>query len=118
MARATPHIPSQTTGNQLLDVAVDMMRQGLHDQAHKRLSTLQKQFPANPRIPALMGDALQKLERIPEAIDTYRQAIEAGLDSSELRLNLARCLNKNARVSNEQARADTEMAREALELAQ
>ncbi|NYT25481.1 sulfotransferase [Alcaligenaceae bacterium] len=118
MARATPPIPSQTTGNQLLDLAVDMMRQGLHEQAHKRLGALQKQFPANPRIPALMGDTLKNLERLPEAIDAYRQALQAGLDSSELLLNLAGCLSKQARVSNEQARADTEMAREALALAQ
>lgn len=117
MARATPPTPLQTTGNQLLDVAVDMMRQGMHEQAHKRLATLQKQFPANPRIPTLMGDALRKLERIPEAIDAYRQALQAGPESSELLLNLASCLNKSARVSSEQARADTALAQEALELA-
>lgn len=117
MARATPPIPSQTSGNQSLDAAIEMMRQGLHDQALKRLSTLRRQFPANSRIPALMGDALKKLERIPDAIDAYRQAMHAGLDSSELSLNLAGCLNEQARVSNEQARTDTDLAREALALA-
>ncbi len=118
MARATPPIPPQTAGNQLLEVAVDMMRQGLHEPAYKRLCTLQKQFPANPRISALMGDALRKLERLPEAIDVYRQALHAGLESSDLLLNLASSLNKDAQVSNARAHADTDMAHEALELAQ
>src|SRR5690606_6723131 len=112
MARATPYIPSQTTGNQLLEPAVDMMRQGPHEQALKRLTTLQKQFPAKPRISALMGEAMKSLERMPEAVEAYRRALQGGLESNELLLNLAGSLNKQARVSNEQARADTDMARE------
>ena len=73
----------------LIEPVQEMLKRGQYQQAASRLAALRRQLPANAQIMALQGDAFRGLERHQDAVDAYRLAQNAGLQSRQLTRNLA-----------------------------
>ncbi|WP_269900001.1 sulfotransferase [Paenalcaligenes faecalis] len=75
-----------------LQIAIDLLKTNQLVEAANKLKEVRRQYPTNAQAMALHGDALRRLERMPEAIDAYQAAYKAGIIEPRLHLNLASCL--------------------------
>jgi tetratricopeptide (TPR) repeat protein len=83
-----------TPSGKALKAITDLLNRGDAAQAEQRLRELRKRHPRDPQLMALLANALQKQEQLEEATALFHQAQQAGLNSANLRVDFAQCLNK------------------------
>lgn len=80
--------------DQSVKAVMKLLQNTQFDAARNQLLALRAKHPENAQVMALEGYTLHKLDRIPEAIEAYECAREAGWQTVELLVDLARCFNK------------------------
>lgn len=95
MARSAQK-PSLTVApiDQSVKAVMKLLQNKQYDAARNQILALRAKHPENAQIMALEGYTLHRLDRVPEAIEAYECAREAGWQTTELLVDLARCFNK------------------------
>lgn len=107
-----PAAPSaaDTPAEEQLDFGVDMARRGLWKEALFRFQQADRLDPDNPRILNNIAVAYEALGLFDEALDAYREALEAGPADRDLKTNYSRFVEfyQSFRPREEAADAEAE----------
>ncbi|WFE70724.1 tetratricopeptide repeat protein [Halomonas sp. M1] len=89
-----PQQQGATPSGKAVNAVVELLNRGEAAQAEQRLQDLRKRHPKDGQLMGLLANALQKQDKLDEALAMYRQARQSGAHQVNMLVDYAQCLNR------------------------